>query len=106
MAAWDWAMSRWRSPLKRWAGRWCRARSFPPCRSPVRSSLRRAMKRNVINISKPSAKAKRNLYEVTYSGVEVAAADVLARGEAAHAALDHALDVATVALAAEMVGGM
>jgi alkylation response protein AidB-like acyl-CoA dehydrogenase len=54
----------------------------------------------------PSVDATRHLYEVTYDNVEVAAADVLARGEAARAALAHALDVATVALTAEMVGGM
>ncbi|HJQ24121.1 MAG TPA: acyl-CoA dehydrogenase family protein [Blastocatellia bacterium] len=54
----------------------------------------------------PAVDATRHLYEVTYDNVEVAAADVLARGEAARAALEHALDVATVALAAEMVGGM
>ena len=54
----------------------------------------------------PSIDATRHLYEVTYSNVEVASADVLARGDAARAALEHALDIATVALAAEMVGGM
>ncbi|MEN3335049.1 MAG: hypothetical protein V7641_4414 [Blastocatellia bacterium] len=54
----------------------------------------------------PSIDATRHLYEVTYNDVEVAAADILARGEAAGAALEHALDVATIALAAEMVGGM
>ena len=54
----------------------------------------------------PSMDATRHLYEVTYDAVEVAAADVLARGEAARQALRQALDVATVALAAEMVGGM
>jgi alkylation response protein AidB-like acyl-CoA dehydrogenase len=54
----------------------------------------------------PSIDATRNLYEVTYEHVEVAAADVLARGDVARAAIEHALDVATVALAAEMVGGM
>jgi alkylation response protein AidB-like acyl-CoA dehydrogenase len=54
----------------------------------------------------PSIDATRKLYEVTYSDVEVASAEVLARGEAARAALASALDVATIALAAEMVGGM
>jgi alkylation response protein AidB-like acyl-CoA dehydrogenase len=54
----------------------------------------------------PSVDATRPLYEVTYDNVEVAPADVLARGEAARAALARALDVATVALTAEMVGGM
>jgi alkylation response protein AidB-like acyl-CoA dehydrogenase len=54
----------------------------------------------------PSIDATRHLYEVTYSDVEVASADVLARGDAARAALESSLDVATIALAAEMVGGM
>jgi alkylation response protein AidB-like acyl-CoA dehydrogenase len=54
----------------------------------------------------PAIDATRHLYEVTYNEVEAPAAAVLARGEAARAALEHALDVATVALAAEMVGGM
>jgi len=54
----------------------------------------------------PSIDATRHLYEVTYNEVEVPSSAVLARGEAARAALEHALDVATVALAAEMVGGM
>ncbi|HEV7822283.1 MAG TPA: acyl-CoA dehydrogenase family protein, partial [Burkholderiales bacterium] len=54
----------------------------------------------------PSIDATRHLYEVTYNEVEVVAADILARGEAARAAIEHALDVATIALAAEMVGGM
>ncbi len=54
----------------------------------------------------PAIDATRHLYEVTYNEVEVPATAVLARGEAARAALAHAFDVATVALAAEMVGGM
>src|SRR5256714_2935997 len=54
----------------------------------------------------PAIDATRHLYEVSYNNVEVAAASILARGEAARAATEHALDVATVALAAEMVGGM
>src|SRR6185295_13853989 len=54
----------------------------------------------------PSIDATRNLYEVAYNDVEVAAGDVLARGEAAHGALEYALDVATLAVCAEMVGGM
>ena len=54
----------------------------------------------------PSMDATRNLYEVSYGDVEVAASDVLARGDAARTALDSALDVATIAIAAEMVGGM
>ncbi|HKQ04984.1 MAG TPA: acyl-CoA dehydrogenase family protein [Blastocatellia bacterium] len=54
----------------------------------------------------PAIDATRHLYEVAYNNVEVAATQVLARGEAARAAIEQALDVATVALAAEMVGGM
>lgn len=54
----------------------------------------------------PAIDATRNLYEVSYNGVEVVVTDILARGEAARAAIEHSLDVATVALAAEMVGGM
>ncbi len=54
----------------------------------------------------PSIDATRNLYEVVFKDVEIAATDVLARGEAAQSALQHAIDVATLALAAEMVGGM
>ncbi|MFL6214744.1 MAG: acyl-CoA dehydrogenase family protein [Blastocatellia bacterium] len=54
----------------------------------------------------PSIDATRHLYEMRYSDVEVASADVLARGGAAHAALESALDVATIAITAEMVGGM
>lgn len=54
----------------------------------------------------PSMDATRNLYEVDFKDVDIAAADVLAKGEAAQSALQHAIDVATLALAAEMVGGM
>jgi alkylation response protein AidB-like acyl-CoA dehydrogenase len=54
----------------------------------------------------PSIDATRHLYEVTFDDVEVAAADVLAAGGGAREALDHSLDVATLALSAEMVGGM
>jgi alkylation response protein AidB-like acyl-CoA dehydrogenase len=54
----------------------------------------------------PSMDATRNLYEVVFKDVEIAASDVLAKGEAAQSALQHAIDVATLALAAEMVGGM
>jgi alkylation response protein AidB-like acyl-CoA dehydrogenase len=45
----------------------------------------------------------RPLYEVSFESAE---ADLLAAGTAAEKAYDWALDVATVALAAEMVGGM
>jgi alkylation response protein AidB-like acyl-CoA dehydrogenase len=54
----------------------------------------------------PSIDATRGLYEVTFDDAEVAGADVLAKGEAARSALLHAVDVATLALTAEMVGGM
>ena len=67
------------------------------------------VKRNAPGLSiapMPSIDATRNLYEVAYNDVEVAAGDVLARGEAAHAALEYGLNVATLAVCAEMVGGM
>lgn len=48
----------------------------------------------------------RKLYAVEFSGVSVPQADVLASGESARAALERTLDVATVGLMAEMVGGM
>ena len=51
----------------------------------------------------PAMDATRKLYEVAFSGV---AGELLASGAVAEAALSHALDVATVALVAEMVGGM
>jgi alkylation response protein AidB-like acyl-CoA dehydrogenase len=51
----------------------------------------------------PAIDATRKLYEVTFRGVE---GELLARGAAAESALSQALDVATVALVAEMVGGM
>ena len=51
----------------------------------------------------PAIDATRKLYEVTFRGVE---GELLARGAAAESVLSRALDVATVALAAEMVGGM
>ena len=54
----------------------------------------------------PSIDATRHLYEVAFEDVEVPASDILATGEPAHKALDYAIDVATLALAAEMVGGM
>ncbi len=54
----------------------------------------------------PSMDGTRKLYEVTYADVEIAGSDVLATGEGAREALHHALDVATLALTAEMVGGM
>jgi len=53
--------------------------------------------------AQPAMDTTRKLYAVNFSDV---AADVLATGEAARRSLDRALDVATVALAAEMTGGM
>lgn len=54
----------------------------------------------------PSIDGTRNLSEVVFDKVAVAKADILARGDRARQALQHAVDVATLALAAEMVGGM
>jgi alkylation response protein AidB-like acyl-CoA dehydrogenase len=51
----------------------------------------------------PSIDRTRQLYSVEFDDVP---AEVLARGDQAQAALDRAMDTATVALAAEMVGGM
>ena len=51
----------------------------------------------------PSLDRTRQLYSVAFDQVP---AEVLARGDEARAALDRALDIATVALVAEMVGGM
>jgi alkylation response protein AidB-like acyl-CoA dehydrogenase len=51
----------------------------------------------------PAMDATRKLYEVAFSGVS---GELLASGATAESALSHALDVATVALVAEMVGGM
>jgi alkylation response protein AidB-like acyl-CoA dehydrogenase len=47
--------------------------------------------------------ATRKLYEVTFTG---ASGELIASGAAAESALSHALDVSTIALCAEMVGGM
>jgi len=51
----------------------------------------------------PAIDGTRKLYEVTFNGVE---GELLARGAPAESALSQALDVATVALVAEMVGAM
>jgi len=51
----------------------------------------------------PAMDATRKLCEVSFTGVQ---GDLLASGAAAESALSKALDVATVALVAEMVGGM
>lgn len=54
----------------------------------------------------PSIDATRNLSEVKFDKVTIAKSDILATGDEARRALEHAVDVATLALAAEMVGGM
>jgi alkylation response protein AidB-like acyl-CoA dehydrogenase len=54
----------------------------------------------------PAMDATRKLYEVTFDNVSVSRDDLLAQGGRAKAALDRALDIATVGLAAEMTGGM
>ncbi len=54
----------------------------------------------------PSIDATRNLYEVAFDDVTVDEREVLATGDAARDALEYAIDVATLALSAEMVGGM
>jgi len=51
----------------------------------------------------PAVDLTRRLYKVVFDRAE---GELLARGEAARKALDHGLDVATVALCAEMTGGM
>ncbi|HEY6327760.1 MAG TPA: acyl-CoA dehydrogenase family protein [Blastocatellia bacterium] len=54
----------------------------------------------------PSIDTLRPLYEVALTGVRVPADRILARGKQAEEALAHAIDVATIAVTAEMVGGM
>jgi len=54
----------------------------------------------------PSMDATRKLYEVTFADVSVAEADVLGADGDARGALGQVIEVATVALCAEMVGGM
>lgn len=54
----------------------------------------------------PAIDETRKLCQVAFEDVPVAEEDFLAIGDCARAALDRALAVATVALAAEMVGGM
>jgi alkylation response protein AidB-like acyl-CoA dehydrogenase len=51
----------------------------------------------------PALDLTRRLYKLTF---DHPAAELLAKGDAAQKALDHALNVATVALCAEMTGGM
>ena len=54
----------------------------------------------------PAVDETRKLYQVVFDDVPVAEEDFLAIGDSARAALERALAVTTVALAAEMVGGM
>ena len=54
----------------------------------------------------PGLDATRFLYEVEFNDVTVAGVDVVSDGGLARRALEHALDVASLALSAEMVGGM
>jgi len=54
----------------------------------------------------PALDETRKLYRIAFEDVPVAEEDFLAIGDSARAALDRALAVATVGLAAEMVGGM
>jgi alkylation response protein AidB-like acyl-CoA dehydrogenase len=51
----------------------------------------------------PAMDLTRRLHKVAFKGAK---GELLARGDAARKALDHALDVATIALCAEMTGGM
>ena len=54
----------------------------------------------------PSIDATRQLYEVEFSDVQVASEDAMGNSPTARVALEHAIDVATLAVSAEMVGGM
>ncbi|MFY9607790.1 MAG: acyl-CoA dehydrogenase family protein [Blastocatellia bacterium] len=54
----------------------------------------------------PSIDATRHLYEVEFNDVLVASEDAMGNSPTTRAALEHSLDVATLALSAEMVGGM
>jgi alkylation response protein AidB-like acyl-CoA dehydrogenase len=57
-------------------------------------------------IATPAIDATRKLYAVEFDGVEVPAADALAFASCAPEAIEQAMGVATVALCAEMLGGM
>jgi alkylation response protein AidB-like acyl-CoA dehydrogenase len=59
--------------------------------------------RQLAKSAMPAMDLTRRLYKVEFNGEE---GELLARGDAARKALDHALDVATIALCAEMTGGM
>jgi alkylation response protein AidB-like acyl-CoA dehydrogenase len=54
----------------------------------------------------PALDETRKLYQVDFAAVPVSADGLLALGEPAHRALERALAISTVALVAEMVGGM
>jgi alkylation response protein AidB-like acyl-CoA dehydrogenase len=54
----------------------------------------------------PGLDATRKLYDVNFEGVSVAPDDVLAVGKPAEAALTHSMEVATLVVAADMLGGM
>jgi alkylation response protein AidB-like acyl-CoA dehydrogenase len=54
----------------------------------------------------PGLDCTRLLYEVSFDNVSVSSEDIVSDGNRARAALEHALDVATLAVSAEMVGGM
>ncbi len=54
----------------------------------------------------PAFDPTRKLYEVEFSGVAVAASDVIAVGEAARKALARSMQVATLVVSADMLGGM
>jgi len=54
----------------------------------------------------PTMDATRKVYEVEFENVSIAAANLLGADGDARRALDGALEVATVALCAEMIGGM
>jgi alkylation response protein AidB-like acyl-CoA dehydrogenase len=54
----------------------------------------------------PGLDQTRKLYDVAFEGVAVGSADVLAVGEAARRALDRSMQVATLLVCADMLGGM
>lgn len=54
----------------------------------------------------PAMDLTRPIYKIRFDGVPVDAGNVLAAGDRARAALERSLDLATVALTAEMTGGM
>ncbi|HEV2686904.1 MAG TPA: acyl-CoA dehydrogenase family protein [Bryobacteraceae bacterium] len=62
--------------------------------------------RGVTITAQPAMDGTRKLYAVDFNSVAISRDDVLASGDRARTALDRALDIATVGLAAEMTGGM